>query len=736
MKKAIILLLFSAFALPFLACGKSGLPTESSYGGSGEESSGIPGDSSDEPTPYGIDLAEGSFYNYGNINACAVYGDNGGRLTDGSGEGCDVIISDVDGTFGDWYGKTHATTLFAGKEPYFYIEDDFGFPSLVESSSIAFGVDGVIPERVELFYSNDGYNYSFYAGEMTCDDGVFTLVFTPSVLAKSVKYVIYAPLGKKVCPTAIHSYGTRKAERVKLSEGISYTIEGKTPEKYKKYTDDGVTLTDGVYGGNNLASGGFIACESAGKDGLMNRDFIQIKFDLGKIENISEIYLSAAAMESVSISEPEFISVKYSLDGVNFNDFSMSFNMGSLKKNGYTKKIYKAMRNYTVEARYINVNVYTSGASTVMLDEITVFGSQTPVAEPEYTFPIINNYVDLPIIRGGFYSFFTDYIQGYNSHHYYDEYRTYIQLKGFRELGMDVLILGGENLDYEKKITLIDPPAELAASGYRKGTGHGVYDLNEAVLSAADKLGMNVYLTTVKSLAYSELKGTADEKAAYIDAVIADAEVMICNLYEKYSSHPSFYGFYFADETCDYWLMQEKQAKTSLTRRLYKGQSDIIRSLDSELMIAIAPAAWRNDSPKGFGDNLCELIKNDSESSRPIIDYVFVQDCLGRFETITVPENFYTVYAEYLSACKEGVERAGAVFGNDTETFDVCYRIKRYDEITRSLELETPFSEFNLIFDLPHYFCANGRGSLDKYAFSDNDYICLQYAKLMKKLLG
>ncbi|MDD4124910.1 MAG: DUF4434 domain-containing protein [Eubacteriales bacterium] len=739
MKRALLLILLSAFAVPLLVCCANGGIAESEADKSARDNSESDDNSAENSeealTPMKTDLSAGAFYNYSNINSCTVYGDDGGRLTDGNGEGCGVIIKDIEKSFGDWYGKSHATSLFAEKSPYFYIENDFGFPALLESSSIVFGGDGIMPERVELFYSNDGYNYSFYGGEMEyeAENGAYSLSYPSPVLAKSVKYVIYAPAGKKLNPTAIHNIGTPAANRVNLSQGAAYTIDGSTPDTFVKYADDGKILTDGEQGKKIIERGRFVALDSVKKDDLMNRDVITVRLDLGEIKNVSEIYLGAVSAESVSVFEPEFISVKYSVDGVNYFDFSMSFNMGSTQKQSYIKTSYRAMRNHTVEARYLTVNIYAS--KTVMLDEITVYGAASPVAEPEYTFPAITDYSGLPVMRGGFYGFFIDYIEGYNSHHYYDEYRTYIQLKGFRELGMDTIIIGGENLNYEKKITLAEPSAELAAKGYRKGVGHGVYDLNEAMLAAADKLGINVYLSTVISLSYSELKGTNAVKQAYIDSVLEDAEIMIRYLYEKYSSHPSFYGFYLVDETCDYWLMQEKQAKTEFTRSLYKGQSEVIRSLDDDIMIAIAPAAWRNDSPVGFGDSLYRLIKNDEEGKRPIVDYVFVQDCLGRFDTITVPDGMYETYATYIAACKEGVEKAGAVFGNDIEIFDVCYRIKRYDEIERSLELETPYTQYSVVYDLAHYFSAAGRGSIDKYAFFDNDYVYMQYVKRLNELL-
>ena len=66
---------------------------------------------------------------------------------------------------------------------------------------------------------------------------------------------------------------------------------------------------------------------------------------------------------------------------------------------------------------------------------------------------------------------------------------------------------------------------------------------------------------------------------------------------------------------------------------------------------------------------------------------------------------------------------------NDAETFDVGYRIKRYDELLRSLALESSYTNSTLIFDLAHYFSSTGKGSFDNYNYFDNDYVNSRYAK-------
>ena len=217
--------------------------------------------------------------------------------------------------------------------------------------------------------------------------------------------------------------------------------------------------------------------------------------------------------------------------------------------------------------------------------------------------------------------------------------------------------------------------------------------------------------------------------------VSLDKEYTLDDIYNLYKDHPSFYGFYLTDETCDYWLQLERNSKTEFTRMLYKGQSEIIRSLDDSLYIAIAPAAWRADLPKNFGEALYNLIKNDVEGERPIIDHVMMQDCLGRENSIAVSNSVYDSFRSYLIECKKGVEKAGGVFMNDAETFDVGYRIKRYDELIRSLSLESSYTNSTLIFDLAHYFSSTGKGSFDNYNYFDNDYVNSRYAKYVATFL-
>ena len=799
-------------------------------------------------------LSDNTVYNFSTTQTLRVTNDDGKCLTTPNNETpVSVKLKDVSLQFGDGAGNTIYTTMYEEKEPCWYLKNDFGFPSMLYNTEITFSKEKTLPTRVEIFVSDDGYNFTNYVGDAKLKENettaTFTLELETPVLAKAVKYYVFSPIGETLSVVSINSEGERLAERKLFSVGAKYTTDSKQDDRFTDRLDDGVKLTDGIVGGAAIREKEYVYLTPNAKDELMDRNVVNITIDLETIKNISEVIINTAKPSSnmYSISHPEFIAVKYSEDGESYKDFSMSYPEGfSIRNDGVNKTniaTFMMMRNHTVKARYLKIVLFSN--SPIALDEIYVYGSETEVNEPEYDFlsigeskdlaleaeyfvngekveslktmnaidqniemkanlkepaqnailtirtaeyqrvkelnvnstkPIYQNSVGsytylyyefekndvitadiilyngnslnhttlnafnndafMPLIRGGFYAIFIDALpSGYNAHHFFDEYRTYIHIKGFRELGMDTMIIGCENLNYEDKITLIDPPEELAQKGYRKGTGHGVNDINEAILNATDKLGMKTYISTISSLPYGSLPVAKNDKEAYINGALEDAKIIIPHIYELYKDHPSFYGFYLTDETCDAWLATERSNRTSFTRMLYKGQSDIIRQLDESLYIAIAPAAWRSDLSSRFGESLYNLIKNDVDGERPIVDHVMMQDCLGRESSIAISSGIYDGFRQYLKDCKDGVERAGGVFMNDAETFDVGYRIKRYDELLRSLALESSYTNSTLIFDLAHYFSSTGKGSFDEYKYFDNDYINSRYAKYAKTFL-
>ena len=110
-----------------------------------------------------------------------------------------------------------------------------------------------------------------------------------------------------------------------------------------------------------------------------------------------------------------------------------------------------------------------------------------------------------------------------------------------------------------------------------------------------------------------------------------------------------------------------------------------------------------------------------------------MQDCLGREPTLIVPDAVYAKFEEYLIAISSVVRSVNAEFFNDAEIFDVGYKGKRFDEIINSLNLEYKYTTGTIVYDLPHYFSSQGRGSFDSYFYFDFDLIVAQYIKYYHK---
>lgn len=154
MKK--ILSLFMAFLIILsILVGCSGGGNDKSEQEQTSDISDNLNDSSEEiPVESSINMSLNSSYNYSNINTTTVSGDDGFALTKENaenGKGTNVIINDINTTLGDWYGKTHQTSLFAEKETYYYIENDFGFVGKLEKSVIIFGDGGIYPKKWSCF---------------------------------------------------------------------------------------------------------------------------------------------------------------------------------------------------------------------------------------------------------------------------------------------------------------------------------------------------------------------------------------------------------------------------------------------------------------------------------------------------------------------------------------------------------------------------------------------------------
>ena len=304
------------------------------------------------------------------------------------------------------------------------------------------------------------------------------------------------------------------------------------------------------------------------------------------------------------------------------------------------------------------------------------------------------------------------------------EYMWYMQLKGMKDLGMDYIIMQN-GVDFLNKRMAFSSPS-LIEKGYKLGEGYGTKEPIDVVLKIAEKLSMKVYLGTI---------GTHGQYWSIMEAggfehtkeVVEIAKLYIKDMYECFDKYKSFEGYYFTDETCDEWL-NAKQG-VALYRSIYAPQAELIREIDPKRKTMISPAIWRSGSPSEGEENLYELIKPLEEGDRPIIDIVSAQDCLGREETLYVPNSAYKDYEEHTEAWAKGVRKAGAQFWSDAEVFEVIYFTKRYLDNVHSMEMQAKYTNGIVIFDYPHHFCEITKMNPNDRSGFNTSYVISQYAK-------
>ncbi|MBP5155909.1 MAG: DUF4434 domain-containing protein [Clostridia bacterium] len=328
--------------------------------------------------------------------------------------------------------------------------------------------------------------------------------------------------------------------------------------------------------------------------------------------------------------------------------------------------------------RLVPVNLYMSKT-------MGVFEAEAFVNQPQ-----------APVINGGFFQISTgEPTAGAGEN---DEYMWFLQLKEMADLGMKHVVLQ-YSVKFNDK-TAIFKGENLAAAGYTYTEGRGSADMPLAMLNAAGKLGMKVWLGTIHD---SDFTSPLANRKQY-EAIAEDAKLVINDIHEKYGSHPAFGGYYLSDETCDAWLALNGGVEAC--RYIYKSQSDYIRSLDANARIMIAPAIWRSGSPQQSAENLYAMLAPREEGGKPVADVVAAQDCLGRLNTLTVDNGTFNDYMRHVACWAEAVRAAGCEFWHDAEVFETTGLAKRAEEVKNSVCLEALVSGATIVFDIPHYFTA------------------------------
>lgn len=715
------------------------------------ESSEISQEESEDTAVKTDNLALGAFYSY-EYGFDIVGDDRLTVLTDGDEETfAELCVREdkADLTYTDWYSKSHTVQM---NNDCVAFSVDLGYVCSVKT--VGLSMQGYTKEAIEIFTSDDGYNFTNYLGAFDTFEGEH-FAASVDVDAKAILFVIPASKDNTVKISEVHVGGHCAFRRELLAAEKAWAV------------------------------------------------------DLGETKHVSELRLR------VSAAVPERVTVSYSADGENWSDLGQSYLRAASTDGQETAYHFLVTRNHTVEARYLKIDTGKSGLRSP--DEVSVYGCEHRVGEPDSRFIVRKNqlsntnvaaYTDvtfndtpaaaladmsfgtfvkgiegkntisialqqphdeicavaincknfqhsltvqvngqnieftlhesevagsavkylffdrpdnghrvdiklqgdiapeisevmvfagqpqLPLIKGGFFQLPTD--GGKNQAALNSEYSWYLQLKGMRDLGMEYVVIQ-YGAHFNAGTTLINGK-NIKAKGFRYEDTYGCEDVCLAVLNAAEKLGMKVYLGTMHDSDFTDPIANMESYAPLVDAAFA----IIRDIDEMYGDHPAFAGYYLSDETCDAWL--NLKSGVDAARYVYKNQSDLIRALAPEAKIMIAPAIWRSGKPEVGADNLYRMLAPEQEGDRPIVDIVAAQDCLGRESTLYVTDDAYKAYEGYVEEWAKAVRRAGAAFWHDAEVFEITSTSKRYEDLVKSLALEMKTSGTVIVFDIPHYF--------------------------------
>ena len=526
-------------------------------------------------------------------------------------------------------------------------------------------------------YSYDGINYydfgtcyesgaGFYENQSGCARKVYTVSKNYTVEARYVKAYLYCY--GHIAIDEIQVYGSQtpvaketfvksdREDRIEYTNIISYkgmykdnVNQDKMTDQlyvnYSTYTDSTVVLT-GTFGSKYNEICGY------------------------------NIYFK---------TKPKSIRFYLSNDNVNWTLISDSAEYYSLA--GYTNA--KAYFN-NKEGTYYKFEIDRDFSNNISISEIQIYNKQPHI----------------PVIGGGFLALYPNESEGYNVNIFAPniekntEYDWEMQLKGLYNQGMRTIIFQ-HNVDYNTKKSVMPIPVNstLYNKGYRQRGRMLTNDPIETILTIADSLGMKVYLGTIGTYSYQNIQSnTGTSPAVHFQNVGQDGRAVITQMEASYGNHNSFAGYYFTDEACDEWIATS--SGLSAFRTLYTIQSNEVRSVAPDKKIVISPAIWRTGKADTNAVNLYNLIKADSTMTKPVVDIVAAQDCLGRENSLVVTDSVYNSYENHVQWWAAKTRQAGAEFWHDAEMFETTYKPKRYSEIVNSLEMQAKTSNKITVYNL------------------------------------
>jgi len=244
------------------------------------------------------------------------------------------------------------------------------------------------------------------------------------------------------------------------------------------------------------------------------------------------------------------------------------------------------------------------------------------------------------------------------------------KIKEIKELGMEYIVLLASSLNNE---------AYFNSTVYSKSK-HKTTNLIETLLDGAEKLELKVFLSAGY---YGKWQNPYSNMID--EAVTKRAFTAIKELYEKFNSYKSFYGWYLPDETAINPYFQE--AFINYVNKY----SDYFKILDKTKKVLIAPYGTRLLSTDEYFINQLKNLK---------VDFIAYQDEVG-VEKSTTEET-----GEFYRKLKIAHDKAnGPALWADVELFEFEGEVYNspllpasFERVSKQLEQVSPYVETILVY--------------------------------------
>ncbi|MBR4949579.1 MAG: DUF4434 domain-containing protein [Clostridia bacterium] len=285
-------------------------------------------------------------------------------------------------TLKTWYSQVQVKDFDEYVDSHMYFQNDWGLCAQVEKVSIKFSKIDELPKKLELFFTDDGYNYTLFpkaieSKEETENEIIYEFSYEKPVQAKGVRCIIFADVDKEMRFSDFCVFGKKNKNEIKLlSKGLKYDWQGEKSEMVSTEKD----LTDGVIPSFDQIE----KCEArkaSESHHISCSEVSIITADLKKECNVFEVDVNTIATKEME-NNVKYVSVEYSLDGKEYFSFAQGYRSYDFGTEDSFTSIYPAMRNHTVKARYIRIFVTGEAALT----QFEIFGTEKEVKEPTYDY--------------------------------------------------------------------------------------------------------------------------------------------------------------------------------------------------------------------------------------------------------------------------------------------------------------------------------------------------------------